>query len=123
VVWPFATMVQVRRWSGDVKHPVLPAREKMRRLSQIRAARFDPIVGSDRYVERLVGVPIQISDKKRAAAVRTRVPPLERTGDAGAEPPLGLARQLLSRDDRPGDAQDNCDVPRDHGPGTVTGPD
>ena len=110
VVWPFATMVQVRRWSGEVKSlgtamENIPCRRpgrKVRRLPEIRTARFDPVVRSDRDVERLIGVPIQISDEKRAATVRIGVPPLERTGDAGAESALGLARQLLSRDERTG---------------------
>ena len=95
---------------------MLPTREKVRRLPQIRAPRFDPIVRPDRHVERLIGVSVQVADEKCAATVRIGVPPLKGTSDTGAESPLGLARQLLSRYDRTGDAQDNCDVPRDHVP-------
>jgi len=63
--------------NGDREHAVLPARVEVRRLSKVRAARLDPIVGTDGNVERLRLVPVEIADNEHATAVPGRPPAFE----------------------------------------------
>ena len=69
----------------------------MRRLPQVGAAGLDPVVGTDRNIEFLLRIAIEISDEKAASSLSLALvagePTLERAGNAGAEflPRLGDA--------------------------------
>src|SRR5258708_39615206 len=79
---------------GDDEHAPAPARKKMRRLAHVWASGLDPIIGPDGDVQSLRRVPIEIADKKAAAAVWILEPAFERAGDAAPELPRRLAGQL-----------------------------
>src|ERR671914_3159961 len=93
----------------------------MRRLTQIRAARLDAIIGSNRNIERLLEIAIEIAHQKIVGAIRLREPSLERTGHAGTELPRRADGELCRHDDtreressarREGPAQDVHDRER-----------
>src|SRR5206468_4666996 len=64
------------------EHAPLPPWKKVRRLTLIGPARLDAVVRTDRDVENLFLVSIEVTDEQREAAVRIRIPSFERTGDA-----------------------------------------
>ena len=69
----------------------------MRRLAQVGATRFDPVGRTDRNIQFLGRVAIQVSDEKTAAAIVVVEPALECAGDARTELLARLARQSLAR--------------------------
>ncbi len=81
----------------------------MRRLSEVRPTRLDPVVGPNRNVQLLLGVAIEIADQKTAAAIRVGEPAFERAGDAGSKllARLGnlLGRKQHAADNRADGAQ------------------
>src|SRR5204862_1430512 len=64
-------------WHGDHEHPVVPSRKEMRRLAQVGATRLDLVGRTDRNIELLGRVAIQVSDEKTAAAIVVVEPALE----------------------------------------------
>ena len=50
---------------GDDEHADVTAREKVRRLAQVRTAGLDAIVRADRHVDGLRAIAIQIADEER----------------------------------------------------------
>src|SRR5262249_44079604 len=85
----------------------LPAGEEMRRLTSIRPARFDLVVGPERNVDRLLRIPVVVTDEERSAAVGIVEPAFVRAGDARAEAAprlgdsgLGLTRQKNAAGER-----------------------
>ena len=91
-------------WHRDGEHAPVPAREEVRGLPHVGAARIDVIVRPDGHVERLAVIAIQVADEKDTAPVGIGEPPFKRTGDARAELPLRLAWQLLARSEVEGGA-------------------
>ena len=77
--------------------PSVPARQEMRRLPHVGAAWIDMVVRSDRNVDRSAVVAIQVTDEEIAGPVGSREPAFKCTGDARAELPEGLVRELLLR--------------------------
>src|SRR5690349_17309553 len=73
----------------------LPARQEVSRLAAIRTARLDPIVGTDRNVQLLPGISIEIAQQQIEAAVGILEPALERASDVRARFVGRLERQGL----------------------------
>jgi hypothetical protein len=66
----------------------------MRRLAHVGSAWIDMVVWSNRNVDGLVVVAIQIPDEEIAGSVGSREPPFKCAGDARAELTERFIRQL-----------------------------
>src|SRR5579864_5802707 len=99
---------------GNGEHSIPPAREEMRRLTHVGAARLDTVIGPDRDVKLLFGVAIEVSDQKGAGIFVAGEPPLECARNAGAEllPWLGysLATQEHAANETAGGANSRQSV-------------
>ena len=91
VVCPFATSVQVSvffpKSLRDLhdEHTPLPSRQEVRWLTHVRTARLDAVVRSNRDVERLLLVSVEVADEQAVAAVGILVPALGRPDHALAD--------------------------------------
>jgi len=63
----------------------------MRRLTHVRPARLNPVVGTDRDVDFLFRIAVVVPDEERVRAVGILEPPFVRAGHAGAEAARRLA--------------------------------
>src|SRR5213083_300812 len=80
------------------KHPALSPREEVRRLTAIRAARFNEVAGAGRYRELFLPVPVEVPEHHVEAAIRIANPPLEVRHDVLTTGPFRLrngGRELL----------------------------
>ena len=84
VAWPLATSVHVSFLSPKsfgtviVKTPHWRRGRKCVWLTLVRPARLDPVVRTNRDVERLLLIPVEIADEQAVRAVRVLIPALER---------------------------------------------
>src|SRR5262245_37993844 len=94
---PRQTLIGTCKFGGhlDDEHAPVPAGKEMRRLTHVGAARIDVVVRSDRNVDRLAVVAIEVADEEIAGAVGSCEPAFECTRDARAELPEGLVWELL----------------------------
>src|SRR6266853_2575918 len=69
----------------------------MRRLTLIRPARLDAVVRSDRDIEFLLRVAVEVADQQTDAAVFVPVPPFVRAGDTGAFLTNRVGQRKLAR--------------------------
>ena len=103
VLWPLATMVHVSFLlpksfgTGDREHAVLAAGEEMRRLPEVGTARLDAVVGTDRNVDDLRLVAIEVAEQQRVGAVLQRSPAFERRVDRTAGVADGFGEHAARR--------------------------
>ena len=64
-------------------------------LTSIRSVRLNLVIGTDRDVERLFLISIEVTDKKTVAAVRILKPALIRSRDALSGIVCGFEGELL----------------------------
>ena len=104
LVWPLTVIDQVKRClrleflrHRHHEHAGLPAGQEMRRLAEVRAARFHAVVRADRDVDGLRGVAVVVADQEAVRAVGVVEPAFVGGGDAGAEAAKRFARSAGPR--------------------------
>ena len=108
VVWLLTVIDHVKRCVGaeflrhrDDEHAGLASGQEMRRLSEIRAARFHAVVGADRKSDGLRVVAVVVADQEVVRAVGVVEPAFVGGGDAGAEAAQRLGNLLGGQTDGP----------------------
>jgi len=55
----------------------------VRRLALVRSTRFDPVIGSDRKIDHLLRIPVEVTENQAEASVGVFEPAFESARDAG----------------------------------------
>src|ERR1700733_7150466 len=79
----------------DGEHSPLPASQEMGRLTLVGTARIDSVVRSDRDIDFLLRIAVEIAKKQVEASVRVLEPAFEGASNAGAGFVHRLERQRL----------------------------